>query len=156
MASEQRGQQGPGAAAHVDDGAHGVPAAAELDAVVGHAVPGRPHERVELGRDLRVSGQVLPEGTAEDPLIGGLAGTHVVEQRPPGVRHPAADPLQINERGSREPRRGRVHRELPGRRLGEDSLGDQVTEDGVQGAGVASRRGGQGGDVAEAVRDVRG
>ena len=141
---------------HVDDGADGVPAAGELDVVVGHAVPGRAHERVELGREPRVGGQVLPPGTAEDPLVGRLPGAHVVEQRPPGVRHPAADPIQINERGSREPRRGRVHREPPGRRLGEDALADQVTQDGVQGAGVAAGRGGQGGDVVAAVRDVPG
>jgi hypothetical protein len=68
MPPQQRGQHGPGPAADVDDGADGGPAVAELDVVVGDAVPGRAHERVELRPDRRVGGQVLPEGPAEDLL----------------------------------------------------------------------------------------
>ena len=71
MPPQQRGQHGTGPASDIDDGADSVPAVAELDVVVGDAVPGRSHERVELRPDRRVDGQVLPEGPAEDLLVGG-------------------------------------------------------------------------------------
>ena len=74
-----------------------VPPVAELDVEVGDAVPGRSHERVELRRDLRVGGQVLPEGSPEHLLVGRLAGADVVEQGPPGMGHPAADAVEIEE-----------------------------------------------------------
>ena len=70
---------------------------AELDVEVGDAMSGRSHEGVEFRRDLRVGGQVLPEGPPEHLLVGRLAGADVVEQRPPGMGHPAADALEIEE-----------------------------------------------------------
>ena len=114
VAPQQRGQHGPGPAADIDDGADGFPAVAELDVEVGDAVPGRSHERVEFRRDRRVGGQVLPEGLAEHLLVGGLAGADVVEQRPPGVGHPAADAVEIEERPSRELFGGRLQANRPG------------------------------------------
>ena len=50
MPPQQRGQHGPGPASDIDDGADRVPSVAELDVIVGDAVPGRSHERVELDR----------------------------------------------------------------------------------------------------------
>jgi hypothetical protein len=75
MTSQQRGEHGAGAAADVDHGADSVPAAGQLDVVVRGTVPGGSHERVEIGRDVGVRGEVLPERAAEYLLVGGLAGS---------------------------------------------------------------------------------
>ena len=156
VAPEQRDQHGARPAADVDDGADVVPPARELDVEVGDAVPGRPDELVEFSRDLRMGGQVCPERPPEHLLVGRLAGADVVEQRPPGTGHPAADALKIEEAPVCELLRGLVAGEPAGRFLGEHSLGDQVTEDGVQGVTVAAGRRGEFGYAGTARRDVFG
>ena len=87
-----------------------------------------------------MDGQVLPEGLPEHLLVGRLAGADVVEQRPPGMGHPAADAVEIEERRLREPFGGAVDCEPSGRFLGEHALGDEVTEDGMEGVAVAAGR----------------
>ena len=157
VAPQQRGQHGAGTAADVHHGAEAVPPAGELDVVVRHAVPGGPHERVEVRRDVRVRGEILPERPPEQLLVGWPAGADVVEQRPPRVGHPAADALEIEE----APRVGEllggvVAVEMPGGLLLEDALGDQVAQHGVQGIAIAAGRGGQVGDVVVTLGDEVG
>jgi hypothetical protein len=155
VAAKQRGQQGPGAAADIDDRPDRIPAAAELDVVVGDTMSGRSHQRVEFGRDPRVRGQVLPERPAEHPLVGRLAGADVVQQRAPGMRHPPADAVQVDEAARGRELPGRlVAREPAGRVLREDPAGNEMAEYGVQGIAVAPRRGGQRTDVGVAGGDV--
>src|ERR1035437_8739707 len=88
-------QRGPGPAADIDDGADRLPAAADVDVVVGNTMPGRSHQRVEAGRDPRVRGQVLPERPAEHLFVGRLAGADLVQHRAPGMGHPAAEAVQV-------------------------------------------------------------
>ena len=114
MAAQQRGQHGAGAAPDIHHGADRVPPADELDVEIRHAVPGGSHERVEVRRDLRVLGEILPERPPEHLLVGRLAGADVVEQCPPGVGHPAADALEIEEAPRSELLGGPVAAEAPG------------------------------------------
>ena len=122
VAAQQRGQHGTGATAHVDHGADVVPPAGELDIEVGRAVAGRAHQRVEAGGDIRVRGEVLPERAAEQRGVRGLAGAHVVQQRPPRVGHPAAEAVEIQERVRGQLLRGPVGGEASRCFLGEDAL----------------------------------
>jgi hypothetical protein len=120
-------------------------------------VPGESHERVEVGRDPRVRGQVIPERPAEHLLVGRLAGADVVEQRSPGVRHPAADTGQVDKAARvRQVLRRLVARKSPGRVRREHATGNEVAEDGVQGVLVAPGRRGQLTDVMVASRDEFG
>ena len=157
MAAQQRGQHGAGAAPDIHHGADRFPPTGELDVEVRRAVPGRSHERVEVRRDLRVRGEILPERPAEHLLVGGLAGADVVEQRAPGMGHPAADALEIEEAPRIGELLGCVVAGEPSRCwLPEHAVGDQVAQDGVQGIAVAAGRRGQVGDVVVAFGDELG
>ncbi len=147
---EQRGQQGPGPAADIDDGADVVPAAAEFDVEVGDAMSSRSHERVEFRRDRRMGGQVLPEWQPEHLLVGRLARADVVEQRPPGMSHPSADAIEVQEACPDKLVGGPVAGEPAGRFLGEHSSGDEMTEDGMEGVAVTPRCRGEFGDASAA------
>ena len=102
----------------------------------------RPHQSIEAGRDFRVHGEILPERTAEHLVIGGSSRAHGLQQAAPRMGHAPADPVEIEAghvRRTQQHARGFVQREDTRRRFLEQTFGDEVTEQALEGVDVGSR-----------------
>lgn len=104
------------------------------------------HQVIELGVDVGMGGEIVPEGEAEDFVVGGSAGADGGEKRGPGVGHAAAETIEIEAdagAGREELAGGVIEFEMAGGGFEEDSLGDEMAEDAVEGFGVGSGGGGE-------------
>src|SRR5207244_1114782 len=90
--------------------------------------------------------EILPEGTAENRVIGWRPGPDGTEQAAPGIRHAAAEAVEVEAKtcgGVQQAAGGFVQRETAGRRFLEHALADEVPQHSPQRVGVGARRRGQ-------------
>lgn len=100
----------------------------------------RTHQRVKARRDVGMGFQVLPEGQAEDLVIGGSARADGAEEAAPGIGHAAADASEVQAEVQRQIEQSQscfIEREATGRWLLKDAFAHQMPEHPLQGVGIA-------------------
>src|SRR5882724_12442832 len=95
LGAKNLGEHRARTSADVDHGPHRIPSAGDLELRVGRAMPSRPDEGVEGGRDVRMSVQVFPERQSEVFVVGGSACPYEREECAPCVGHAATYALEV-------------------------------------------------------------
>ena len=144
VGAQERRQEAPRAAADVHHRAHWLPTAGNGHIGIRFPVAWRSHEGVKAGRHQGVGGEVLPEGQPERVPVAGLAGPHIGQEGSPSPRHAPADAVEVEEgRGGLQLPGPVVAGEEAGSGFLEDAGAHQVSQDRVEGPGVAAGRRGQ-------------
>src|SRR5262249_32634114 len=102
-----------------------LPASRDQHLRVRRAGSWRPQQRVKAGRDVRMRFQVLPEGQAEQLVVGRNACPDEAEEAAPGISHAPTDATQVQAellRWIEQLQSGFIERELTGYWLLKDAF----------------------------------